>query len=135
QATSRIRNDQLDRGSGTRRLPVRRERHEAHCGKPKQAKSKYRSAQPLLHRFLRIAQKPSAVLQARQGAYRAGAYRAAPRVHSREVACASGPEAARIAPRTYPRSSSMKDTLRPGVSRTNRITVDRDRTIGFMGEE
>ncbi len=29
----------------------------------------------------------------------------------------------------------MKDTLRPGVSRTNRITVDRDRTIGFMGEE
>jgi fluoroacetyl-CoA thioesterase len=33
------------------------------------------------------------------------------------------------------RSLSMKDTLRPGVSRTNRITVDRDRTIGFMGEE
>ena len=29
----------------------------------------------------------------------------------------------------------MKDTLRPGVSRTSRITVDRDRTIGFMGEE
>ena len=29
----------------------------------------------------------------------------------------------------------MKDTLRPGVSRTSRITVDRDRTIAFMGEE
>ena len=29
----------------------------------------------------------------------------------------------------------MKDTLRPGVSRTSRITVGRDRTIGFMGEE
>jgi len=29
----------------------------------------------------------------------------------------------------------MKDTLRPGVSRTSRITVDRDRTISFMGEE
>src|SRR5262245_59847597 len=29
----------------------------------------------------------------------------------------------------------MKDTLRRGVSRTNRITIDRDRTISFMGEE
>ena len=29
----------------------------------------------------------------------------------------------------------MKETLRPGVSRTNRIVIDRDRTIGFMGEE
>ena len=29
----------------------------------------------------------------------------------------------------------MKNSLRPGVSRTERITVDRDRTIGFMGEE
>ena len=29
----------------------------------------------------------------------------------------------------------MKESLRPGVSRTNRIVVDRDRTIGFMGEE
>ena len=29
----------------------------------------------------------------------------------------------------------MKDTLRPGVTRTDRITVDRERTIGFMGEE
>ena len=29
----------------------------------------------------------------------------------------------------------MKASLRPGVSRTNRIVVDRDRTIGFMGEE
>jgi fluoroacetyl-CoA thioesterase len=30
---------------------------------------------------------------------------------------------------------AMKESLRPGVSRTNRIGVDRDRTIGFMGEE
>jgi len=29
----------------------------------------------------------------------------------------------------------MKESLRPGVSRVNRITVDRDRTISFMGEE
>lgn len=29
----------------------------------------------------------------------------------------------------------MKATLRPGVSRVGRIVVDRDRTIGFMGEE
>jgi fluoroacetyl-CoA thioesterase len=29
----------------------------------------------------------------------------------------------------------MKASLRPGISRTNRIAVDRDRTIGFMGEE
>jgi len=29
----------------------------------------------------------------------------------------------------------MKESLRPGASRTNRIGVDRDRTIGFMGEE
>ena len=29
----------------------------------------------------------------------------------------------------------MKESLRPGVSRTNRFGVDRDRTIGFMGEE
>ena len=29
----------------------------------------------------------------------------------------------------------MKPSLRPGVSRINRIVVDRDRTIGFMGEE
>ncbi len=28
----------------------------------------------------------------------------------------------------------MKDTLRPGVTRVERITIDRDRTIGFMGE-
>ena len=28
----------------------------------------------------------------------------------------------------------MKDSLRPGLSRVNRIEVDRDRTIGFMGE-
>jgi len=29
----------------------------------------------------------------------------------------------------------MKDTLRPGVSRVNRVEIDRERTIGFMGEE
>ena len=29
----------------------------------------------------------------------------------------------------------MKATLRPGISRVNRLTVDRDRSIGFMGEE
>jgi len=29
----------------------------------------------------------------------------------------------------------MKESLRPGVSRVNRIDVDRDRTIGFMGED
>lgn len=29
----------------------------------------------------------------------------------------------------------MKDSLRPGVSRVSKIDIDRDRTIGFMGEE
>lgn len=29
----------------------------------------------------------------------------------------------------------MKSTLTQGVSKTKRISVDRDRTIGFMGEE
>ncbi|HXZ22233.1 MAG TPA: thioesterase family protein [Pseudolabrys sp.] len=29
----------------------------------------------------------------------------------------------------------MKESLRPGVRRVNRIEVDSDRTIGFMGEE
>jgi fluoroacetyl-CoA thioesterase len=29
----------------------------------------------------------------------------------------------------------MKDTLRPGVTKVARIEVDKDRTIGFMGEE
>ena len=29
----------------------------------------------------------------------------------------------------------MKSSLRAGVSRVNRITVDRERTISFMGEE
>ena len=29
----------------------------------------------------------------------------------------------------------MKESLRPGVRRVSRIEVDRDRTIGFMGEE
>lgn len=29
----------------------------------------------------------------------------------------------------------MKDTLKPGVSHTSRFTVDKDRTIGFMGDD
>jgi len=29
----------------------------------------------------------------------------------------------------------MKESLRPGASLTKRVIVDRDRTIGFMGEE
>lgn len=29
----------------------------------------------------------------------------------------------------------MKPSLRPGASRANRITIGRERTIGFMGEE
>lgn len=29
----------------------------------------------------------------------------------------------------------MKDSLKPGLTKVKRITVDRDRTIGFMGEE
>ncbi len=29
----------------------------------------------------------------------------------------------------------MKESLRPGVSKTAQITVDKDRTIGFMGDE
>lgn len=29
----------------------------------------------------------------------------------------------------------MKASLRPGVSRVSKIDIDRDRTIGFMGEE
>ncbi len=29
----------------------------------------------------------------------------------------------------------MKQSLRPGVSKVSRLVVDRDRTIGFMGED
>jgi fluoroacetyl-CoA thioesterase len=29
----------------------------------------------------------------------------------------------------------MKPSLRPGLSRVNRITIDRERTVGFMGEQ
>ena len=29
----------------------------------------------------------------------------------------------------------MKESLRPGVSKVVSVTIDRDRTIGFMGEE
>jgi len=33
------------------------------------------------------------------------------------------------------RKTAVKESLRPGVSNVKRITVDRDRTISFMGEE
>src|SRR5450759_2049378 len=33
------------------------------------------------------------------------------------------------------RRMSMKESLRPGISRTSRIEIDRERTIGFMGAE
>src|SRR5438552_4001544 len=33
------------------------------------------------------------------------------------------------------RRARMRDTLRPGASLTKRIIIDRDRTIGFMGED
>src|SRR6202162_6588564 len=33
------------------------------------------------------------------------------------------------------RRMPMKESLRAGVSRIGRIVIDRDRTIGFMGEE
>src|SRR5437660_1506897 len=39
-----------------------------------------------------------------------------------------------IASRTKQRNT-MKDSLRAGISRVKRVTIDRDRTIGFMGEE
>jgi predicted thioesterase len=29
----------------------------------------------------------------------------------------------------------MKDSLRPGVSSSRRVVIDKERTIGFMGEE
>jgi fluoroacetyl-CoA thioesterase len=29
----------------------------------------------------------------------------------------------------------VKDTLKPGLTHTNKIKIDRDRTIGFMGDE
>lgn len=29
----------------------------------------------------------------------------------------------------------MKDSLQPGLDMTRRITIDRDRTIGFMGDD
>jgi predicted thioesterase len=29
----------------------------------------------------------------------------------------------------------MKETLRPGAAKTKRLAIDRERTIGFMGEE
>lgn len=29
----------------------------------------------------------------------------------------------------------MSEALQPGLTRTERVTVDRDRTIGFMGDE
>jgi fluoroacetyl-CoA thioesterase len=33
------------------------------------------------------------------------------------------------------RNGTMKPSLRPGASRVNRLTVNRERTISFMGEE
>src|SRR5205823_1748923 len=33
------------------------------------------------------------------------------------------------------RRGPLKDSLRPGLSLTKRIAIDRDRTISFMGEE
>jgi len=33
------------------------------------------------------------------------------------------------------RANTRKPSLRPGLCRTNRITIDRERTISFMGEE
>jgi fluoroacetyl-CoA thioesterase len=33
------------------------------------------------------------------------------------------------------KENAMKESLLPGISKTARIEVDRDRTIGFMGEE
>ena len=33
-----------------------------------------------------------------------------------------------------PLESRMKATLEPGISRKERITIDADRTIGFLGE-
>src|SRR5213078_479372 len=42
------------------------------------------------------------------------------------------PEAFRLYRRE---EGTMKPSLRPGVTRVNRIEIDRERTIGFMGEE
>ena len=36
---------------------------------------------------------------------------------------------------THPRGTPMSQPLEPGMTRTERITVDRDRTIAFMGDE
>src|SRR5436190_6726231 len=38
-------------------------------------------------------------------------------------------------PAIPPRGGTMKPSLRPGVTRVNRIAIGRERTIGFMGEE
>ena len=46
----------------------------------------------------------------------------------------SGPEVNLIAALNG-EEDAMKESLRPGVSRISRIEIDRDRTIGFMGEE
>jgi len=46
----------------------------------------------------------------------------------------SGPEVSLIAALNG-EEDAMKESLRPGVSRISRIEIDRDRTIGFMGEE
>jgi predicted thioesterase len=41
----------------------------------------------------------------------------------------------KIRPKPGSVENEMKASLRPGVSRTKRIVIDRDRTISFMGEE
>ena len=35
----------------------------------------------------------------------------------------------------HQKENDLKDSLRPGLTRLRRITIDRERTIGFMGEE
>jgi fluoroacetyl-CoA thioesterase len=37
--------------------------------------------------------------------------------------------------RWHQKESDVKDSLRPGLTRLRRITIDRERTIRFMGEE
>src|SRR5438067_6480151 len=48
-----------------------------------------------------------------------------------QIGAKHGPSPARPACK----EDAMKATLQPGLSWTRRITVDRGRTIGFMGEE
>src|SRR5690242_21471699 len=55
---------------------------------------------------------------------------------AREVTSPTGRASYSIKRRTLPiGSASMKETLRPGATKTKRLSVDKDRTISFMGEE